>query len=332
MVEELRGGIVNLRPRINRWTPARRDLNFNSSIQSSLVQPHFVVAGKGVDEPIASMPGIHRQSPDVLLQTIAADMKLGIHSHMLFPVVESHEKDPIASIASSKELPLLQAIRDLKSQFGGSIVVMTDVCLCTATDHGHCGVIHNEEINNDLSVVELCKIALAHAEAGADYVSASDMMDGRVLAIRAAFEDAGFVDTGILSYSVKYASSFYGPFRDAAHSMPSFGDRSSHQMDIRSGYGEAILEATSDEAEGADIIMIKPAMTYLDVVRNVADVVSRPVAVYNVSGEYSMIMASTDDDESRGKMVREVFHSFKRAGADIIVSYHARDAMSRKWL
>ena len=332
MVEELRGGIVNLRPRINRWTPARRDLNFNSSIQSSLVQPHFVVAGEGVDEPIASMPGIHRQSPDVLLQTIAADMELGIHSHMLFPVVEEHEKDSSASIASSKDLPLLQAIRDLKSQFGDSIVVMTDVCLCTATDHGHCGLIHNEEINNDLSVVELCKIALAHAEAGADYVSASDMMDGRVAAIRAALEDAGFVATGILSYSVKYASSFYGPFRDAAHSTPSFGDRSSHQMDIRSGYGEAILEATSDEAEGADIIMIKPAMTYLDVVRNVADVVSRPVAVYNVSGEYAMIMASTDDDESRGKMVREVFHSFKRAGADIIVSYHARDAMSRNWL
>ena len=323
---------MNLRPRINRWTPARRDLNFNSSIQSSLVQPHFVVAGEGVDEPIASMPGIHRQSPDVLLQTIAADMELGIHSHMLFPVVEEHKKDSSASFASSKELPLLQAIRDLKSQFGDSIVVMTDVCLCTATDHGHCGLIHNEEINNDLSVVELCKIALAHAEAGADYVSASDMMDGRVAAIRAALEDAGFVATGILSYSVKYASSFYGPFRDAAHSAPSFGDRSSHQMDIRSGYGEAILEATSDEAEGADIIMIKPAMTYLDVVRNVADVVSRPVAVYNVSGEYAMIMASTDDDESRGKMVREVFHSFKRAGADIIVSYHARDAMSRNWL
>ena len=332
MVEKLRGGLVNLRPRINRWTPARRNLNFNSSIQSSLVQPHFVVAGEGVDEPIASMPGIHRQSPDVLLQTIAADMELGIHSHMLFPVVEEHEKDSSASVASSNDLPLLQAIRELKSQYGNSIVVMTDVCLCTATDHGHCGLIHNEEIDNDLSVVELCKIALAHAEAGADYVSASDMMDGRVAAIRAALEDAGFVATGVLSYSVKYASSFYGPFRDAAHSAPSFGDRSSHQMDIRSGYGEAILEATSDEAEGADIIMIKPAMTYLDVVRSVADVVSRPVAVYNVSGEYAMIMASTDDDESRGKMVREVFHSFKRAGADIIVTYHARDAMSRNWL
>ncbi|MCP2504372.1 MAG: porphobilinogen synthase [Candidatus Poseidoniaceae archaeon] len=323
---------MNLRPRINRWTPSRRDLNFSASIHSSLVQPHFVVAGEGVDQPIASMPGIHRQSPDVLLQTIAADMKLGIHSHMLFPVLEEQEKDSTASAASSKDMPLLHVIRQLKSQFGNDIVVMTDVCLCTATDHGHCGIIHDEHIDNDLSVTELCKIALSHAEAGADYVSASDMMDGRVLAIRTALEDAGFVNTGILSYSVKYASSFYGPFRDAAASAPTFGDRSSHQMDIRSGYGEAVLEATTDQAEGADIIMIKPAMTYLDVVRKVADAVSRPVAVYNVSGEYSMVMSSTSDDESRGKMVREIFHSFKRAGADIIVSYHAREAVSRNWL
>lgn len=323
---------MNLRPRINRWTPARRDLNFSSQIQSSLVQPHFVVAGKGIDEPIASMPGIHRQSPDVLLQTIATDMKMGLKSHMLFAVLEEHQKDPTASAASSKDMHLIRVVRELKSQFGNDIVVMTDVCLCTATNHGHCGIIHNGEIDNDLSVTELCKIAVSHAQAGADYVSASDMMDGRVLAIRKALEDAGFVNTGILSYSVKYASSFYGPFRDAADSAPSFGDRSSHQMDIRSGYGEAVLEATSDEAEGADILMIKPAMTYLDVVRKVADVVTRPVAVYNVSGEYSMVMSSTKDDVSRGKMVREIFHSFKRAGADIIVSYHAREAVSRNWL
>ena len=322
---------MKLRPRINRWTNARRDLNFSDDIRSSLVQPHFVVAGEGVDEPIASMPGIHRQSSDVLLRTIAEDMKIGIHSHMLFAVLEDHQKDATGSAASSEDLHLLNVIRELKTQFGNDIVVMTDVCLCTATDHGHCGIIHNEEIDNDLSVSELCKIAVSHAQAGADYVSASDMMDGRVSAIRSALEDAGFVNTGILSYSVKYASSFYGPFRDAADSSPSFGDRSSHQMDIRSGYGEAILEAASDESEGADIIMIKPAMTYLDVVRTVADAVTRPVAVYNVSGEYSLVMSSTSD-ESRGKMVREIFHSFKRAGADIIVSYHAREAVSRHWI
>ncbi len=323
---------MRLRPRINRWTASRRELNYNPSIQSSLVQPHFVVAGKGIDEPIASMPGINRQSPDVLMETISSDMDLGIHSHMLFPVVDGHEKDPTASIASSPDFHLLPLIQELKSKFGNEIVVMTDVCLCTATDHGHCGIIHDNEIDNDLSVTELCKIALSHAEAGADYVSASDMMDGRVSAIRSALENAGFVSTGILSYSVKYASSFYGPFRDAASSEPAFGDRSTHQMDIRSGYGEAILEATSDEEEGADIIMIKPAMTYLDVVRQVADVVSRPVAVYNVSGEYSMVMSSANNVESRANMVREIFHSFKRAGADIIVSYHTREAVSRNWI
>ena len=323
---------MNIRPRINRWTPSRRDLNFGTSIQSSLVQPHFVVEGVGVDEPIPSMPGIHRQSSDVLLKTIASDMEMGIHAHMLFAVIESSKKDATASIASSPDMHLMGVVRELKSIYGESIVVLTDVCLCTATDHGHCGIIHDEQIDNDLTVAELCAIALAHAEAGADYVSTSDMMDGRVFAIRNALEQAGYVSTGILSYSVKYASSFYGPFRDAACSSPSFGDRGSHQMDIRSGYPEAILEAVTDESEGADIIMIKPALTYLDVVRQVSDTVSRPVAVYNVSGEYSMVLSSTPDEHSRGKMVREILHSFKRAGADIIVSYHAREAVSRKWL
>ena len=251
---------------------------------------------------------------------------------MLFAVVDSHDKDPTASKASNSDMPLQVAVAKLKQQFGAEIVIMTDVCLCTATDHGHCGIVHDHQIDNDLTIPELCKIALSHAEAGADYVSASDMMDGRVKAIRDTLEQAGHVSTGILSYSVKYASSFYGPFRDAASSSPSFGDRGSHQMDIRSGYDEAILEAVTDEAEGADIIMVKPAMTYLDVVRQVSDSVTRPVAVYNVSGEYSMVMSSTTDDNSRANLVREIFHSFKRAGADIIVSYHARAAVKGHWL
>ena len=322
---------MNIRPRINRWTISRRDLNFSSDIKSSLVQAHFVVSGSGVDEPIQSMPGINRQSVDVLCKTIASDMALGIKAHMLFAVVDHHQKDPTASKASDSSMPLQQAVAKLKAEYGGEIVIMTDVCLCTATDHGHCGIVHNHQIDNDLTIPELCKIALSHAEAGADYVSASDMMDGRVKAIRAALEESGHVNTGILSYSVKYASSFYGPFRDAASSSPSFGDRGSHQMDIRSGYDEAILEAVSDEGEGADIIMVKPALTYLDVVRQVADAVARPVAVYNVSGEYSMVMSSTDE-ESRPNLVREIFHSFKRAGADIIVSYHTRAAFVGNWL
>ena len=322
---------MNIRPRINRWTISRRNLNFSLDIKSSLVQAHFVVSGSGVDEPIQSMPGINRQSVDVLCKTIASDMALGIKAHMLFAVVDHHQKDPTASKASDSSMPLQQAVAKLKAEYGGEIVIMTDVCLCTATDHGHCGIVHNHQIDNDLTIPELCKIALSHAEAGADYVSASDMMDGRVKAIRATLEESGHVNTGILSYSVKYASSFYGPFRDAASSSPSFGDRGSHQMDIRSGYDEAILEAVSDEGEGADIIMVKPALTYLDVVRQVADAVARPVAVYNVSGEYSMVMSSTDE-ESRPNLVREIFHSFKRAGADIIVSYHTRAAFVGNWL
>ncbi|MAX45376.1 MAG: porphobilinogen synthase [Euryarchaeota archaeon] len=319
------------RPRINRWTQSRRDLIFSPEIKSSLVQPHFVVSGNGVNDAIESMPGISRQSVDVLMETIAEDMKNGISSHMLFGVVESHEKDPIASKASDSEMPLQRAVLQLKEKYGHEIVLMTDVCLCTATDHGHCGVIHNQEIDNDLTIPELVRISLSHAEAGADYISASDMMDGRVKAIRKAFESEGFTSTGILSYSVKYASSFYGPFRDAASSSPSHGDRKSHQMDIRSGYNEAVSEATSDEKEGADIIMVKPAITYLDVVRQVADAVSKPVAVYNVSGEYSMVMSSSKDIAERKAMVQELFYSFIRAGADIIVSYHTREAMSQKW-
>ena len=323
---------MNIRPRINRWTKARRDLNFDVSIKSSLVQPHFVVDGEGIDEPISSMPGINRQSVDKLLDRISKDMEIGINSHMIFPVLDSKDKDSYATKASNLDMPLQIAVKKLKSLYGGDIVIMTDVCLCTATDHGHCGIIHDEEIDNEMSVSELCKIALSHAQVGADYVSASDMMDGRILAIREVLESEGYVKTGILAYSVKYASSFYGPFRDAACSAPSFGDRGSHQMDIRSGYPEAILEAVTDEGEGADIIMIKPALTYLDVVRQVSDVVSRPVAVFNVSGEYSMVLSATPDEESRKKMVREIFHSFKRAGADVIVSYHTREAVSKNWL
>ena len=319
------------RPRINRWTQSRRDLIFSSSIKSSLVQPHFVVAGEGRDEEIDSMPGVNRQSVDVLMETIAKDMDNGISSHMLFGVVDHHEKDPLASKASDLEMPLQIAVSKLKEEYGNDIVLMTDVCLCTATDHGHCGVVHDGEIDNDLTIPELVKISLSHAEAGADYVSASDMMDGRVKAIRKAFEHEGFTSTGILSYSVKYASSFYGPFRDAASSSPSHGDRKSHQMDIRSGYKEATFEAISDQKEGADIIMVKPAMTYLDIVRKVADTVSKPVAVYNVSGEYSMVMSSTKDISERKAMVQEIFYSFYRAGADIIVSYHTREAISEKW-
>ncbi|DAC47109.1 MAG TPA: porphobilinogen synthase [Candidatus Poseidoniales archaeon] len=323
---------MNIRPRINRWTAARRNLLFGDSVLTSLVQPHFVVDGEGVDEPIRGMPGIHQQSVDVLLKTVEEDASHGVRAVMLFGVVDAEHKDEHATHAHEASSHLHQAVLKLKAAHGEDLVVMTDVCLCTATDHGHCGLVHEGEIVNDASVEVLVNIALSHAEAGADYVCASDMMDGRVSAIRAAFEDAGHTNTGLMSYSVKYASSFYGPFRHAAHSSPEFGDRATHQMDVRSGYGEAVLEATMDEAEGADIIMVKPGLPYLDVLRKVADTVVRPVAVYNVSGEYAMIMNATDDEASRQRMVVEVLTAFKRAGADVVVTYHAREAARNRWV
>ena len=323
---------MNIRPRINRWTAARRDLLFGNSVLASLVQPHFVVDGEGVDEPIRGMPGIHQQSVDVLLKTVEEDASHGVRAVMLFGVVDAEHKDEHATHAHEASSHLHQAVLKLKAAHGEDLVVMTDVCLCTATDHGHCGLVHEGEIVNDASVEVLVNIALSHAEAGADYVCASDMMDGRVSAIRAAFEEAGHTNTGLMSYSVKYASSFYGPFRHAAHSSPEFGDRATHQMDVRSGYGEAVLEATMDEAEGADIIMVKPGLPYLDVLRKVADTVVRPVAVYNVSGEYAMIMNATDDEASRQLMVVEVLTAFKRAGANVVVTYHAREAARNRWV
>ncbi len=323
---------MNIRPRINRWTAARRELLFGDSMLASLVQPHFVVAGEGVDAPIEGMPGIHQQSVDVLLQTVKDDFAHGLRAVMLFGVVASEHKDAHASHAHDASSHLHRAVIALKAAHGDDLVVMTDVCLCTATDHGHCGLVHEGEIVNDASVDVLVNIARSHAEAGADYVCASDMMDGRVSAIRTAFEEAGLTSTGILSYSVKYASSFYGPFRHAAQSSPEFGDRATHQMDIRSGYEEAVLEANLDETEGADILMVKPGLPYLDVVRKVADSVVRPVAVYNVSGEYAMVMNATQDEASRQRMVVEVLTAFKRAGAAVVVSYHAREAARKQWV
>ena len=323
---------MNIRPRINRWTAARRELLFGDSMLSSLVQPHFVVAGENVDQPIEGMPGIHQQSVDVLLKTVEDDLAHGLRAVMLFGVVASGHKDAHASHAYDPSSHLHRAVLELKAVHGDDLVVMTDVCLCTATDHGHCGLVHEGDIVNDASVDVLVNIARSHAEAGADYVCASDMMDGRVSAIRTAFEAADLTSTGILSYSVKYASSFYGPFRHAAQSSPEFGDRATHQMDIRSGYEEAVLEANLDETEGADILMVKPGLPYLDVLRKVADSVVRPVAVYNVSGEYAMVMNATSDEASRERMVVEVLTAFKRAGADVVVSYHAREAARKRWV
>ena len=323
---------MKTRPRINRWTEARRNLLFGDFSLQSLVQPHFVVNGSGIDNPIEGMDGIHQQSVDILIQTIRNDYNNGIRSVMLFGIVNSEDKDEQATKASDASSHMHEAIRKLKSEFGESIVVMTDVCLCTATNHGHCGLVEHGHIVNDASVERLCEIAVSHAEAGADYVCASDMMDGRVSAIRSALEAEHHSSTGVLSYSVKYASAFYGPFRHAADSSPEFGDRSTHQMNINSGYGEATLEAMLDEEEGADIIMVKPGLPYLDVLRRVADSVHRPIAVYNVSGEYSMVMNVAKELEMRKQMVCEIMTSFKRAGAQVVITYHAREIAKHAWM
>ena len=323
---------MKTRPRINRWTEARRNLLFGDFSLQSLVQPHFVVNGSGIDNPIEGMDGIHQQSVDILIQTIRNDYNYGIRSVMLFGIVNSEDKDEQATKASDASSHMHEAIRKLKSEFGESIVVMTDVCLCTATNHGHCGLVEHGHIVNDASVERLCEIAVSHAEAGADYVCASDMMDGRVSAIRSALEAEHHSSTGVLSYSVKYASSFYGPFRHAADSSPEFGDRSTHQMNINSGYGEATLEAMLDEEEGADIIMVKPGLPYLDVLRRVADSVHRPIAVYNVSGEYSMVMNVAKELQMRKQMVCEIMTSFKRAGAQVVITYHAREIAKHAWM
>ena len=323
---------LDIRPRINRWTKTRRDLIFGPKIADSLVQPHFIVSGSGIDQEIPGMPGINRQSKDVLIETISQDLSQGLSAHMIFPVMSDSEKDHEGTKAADDGMPLQSAVRELKQKFGDEILLMTDACLCTSTDHGHCGLLEGHNILNDLSVEKLVGIALSHARAGTDYVCLSDMMDGRVLSVRRSFENEGFKSTGIMSYSVKYASSFYGPFREAASSSPSFGDRSSHQMDVRSDYREAILEARADVDEGCDISMVKPGLPYLDVLSEVSSSIERPVAVYNVSGEYSMVMGYAKDPVQRKRVVLEILGSFSRAGADIIVSYHSREAVREGWV
>jgi len=288
----------------------------------------FVVEGRNQRRPIASMPGIFQQSVDNMLIEAHEALKLGVKSLMLFGIPD--EKDPEASHAYFEDGVIQRAIRELKANFGPDVVVMADTCLCEYTSHGHCGMILDGQVVNDPSVEVLALAAISQAQAGADMVCPSDMMDGRVQAIRWALDDAGFEDLPIMSYAVKYASALYAPFRDAAASAPAFGDRKSYQMDPRNRR-EALLEAEQDVIEGADILMIKPALGALDIVRDVRELVSHPIAVYNVSGEYSMVKAAAQAgfiDER--KVVLELLTGMRRAGADILVTYHALDVA--RWL
>ncbi|DAC09967.1 MAG TPA: porphobilinogen synthase [Candidatus Poseidoniaceae archaeon] len=323
---------MDVRMRINRWTEGRRELLYGQRMASGLVQPHFVVEGDGVDEAIPSLPGIHRQSVDVLRERVAKDVAMGLKGHMLFPVHAQSEKDAAGTLGLNDDGPMMRALRALREDHGDAVVLMADVCMCTVTDHGHCGHVHEGTIANDRTVSTLAKMAVVAAEAGADYVGASDMMDGRVGAIRKALEDAGHHQTGVLSYAVKFASAFYGPFRDAAGSSPQEGDRRSHQMDPRSPVREAVMEAKMDEDEGADVLMVKPALAYLDVVAAVRGATHRPLAVYNVSGEYAMVHAQHPELSERRRVVEELMHAFRRAGADLVVTYHAREILAEGWM
>jgi porphobilinogen synthase len=321
------------RPRRLRYHPAVRDLVAEARIDSDmLVQPHFVVPGTNVSEPIDAMPGIDHQSVDRLVATVNDDLESGIRSVLLFGVPDPSDKTPDGSASWADDGEVPTAVRALKTEFGDELVVMTDVCLCGYTDHGHCGLVAGDRIDNDATLPLLANMALAHARAGADVVAPSDMMDGRVAAIRHALDEDDLDHTAIMSYSVKYASAYYGPFREAAHSAPSSGDRRSHQMDVRNRR-EALLEAELDLEEGADILMVKPALAYLDVVRDLRDAFTQPLAVYNVSGEYSMVKAAADrgwiDEQA---LVLENWYAFRRAGADILITYHGRQALVEGWL
>jgi porphobilinogen synthase len=287
------------------------------------VLPLFVCEGDGVRREIASMPGVCNLSVEEAVKEAMAAQADGVRSVLLFGLPD--HKDDIGSTAYDAEAPVQCAVRAIKQQ-APELLVMTDVCLCEYTDHGHCGIVIDGEIANDPTVDQLVRAAISHAAAGADIVAPSDMMDGRVGAIRAALDERGFENTAIMSYAAKYCSAFYGPFREAAASAPAFGDRRSHQMDPANA-AEALREVEQDILEGADIVMVKPAMTYLDVIARVKDRFHYPTAAYHVSGEYAMLKAAARNgwiDEKRAMM--ETLTAIRRAGADIIITYYAREA------
>jgi len=313
-----------IRPRRLRRTSTIRRMVKETCIRvDDLIFPIFVKHGKGEREPIPSMVGHYQLSVDELVKEAEEVWSLGIPGIILFGL--PRVKDKLGSEAYARDGIVQKAVAAVRERVP-ELVVLTDVCLCQYTDHGHCGIIEDGRIDNDATLDILSRVAISHAEAGADFVSPSDMMDGRVRAIRETLERDGFKDTGILAYAVKYASSFYGPFREAADSKPQFGDRKSYQMDPANAR-EAIKEALLDIEEGADIIMVKPALPYLDIIYQVRARIHLPVAAYNVSGEYAMVKAADQRGWIEGeKVMMEMLLSIRRAGADLILTYFAKDA------
>ena len=314
------------RPRRLRRSAAIRGMVRETRLSpDGLVYPLFVCEGEGVRREVPSMPGVHQLSVDQAVAETAAAAGDGVRSVLLFGLPRDEDKDEVGSPADDPGAPVQAAIRAIRNETPDMLVV-TDVCLCEYTSHGHCGIVDGDVIVNDATVDRLARVAVSHAEAGADVVAPSDMMDGRVGAIREALDAARFADVAIMSYAAKYCSAYYGPFRDAADSAPAFGDRRTHQMDP-ANVEEALREVALDLEEGADIVMVKPALHYLDVIARVKEEFGCPTAAYHVSGEYAMLKAAARNgwlDEERA--MREVLTAITRAGADIVITYYARVA------
>ena len=321
---------LTARPRRLRSSAAMRGLVRETRInRDGLVQPLFVVAGTGIVQPIGSMPGVSRYSVDRVVAECRELDAAGVRSVILFGIPDAADKDPYATVNSDPNGIVQRAARAIKDALPAMLVI-ADLCNCEYTDHGHCGILDPAgDVDNDRTLEVLAKTAVSYAQAGVDIVAPSDMMDGRVAAIRTALDDEGYTKTAIMSYAAKYASAFYGPFREAAESTPSFGDRRSYQMDP-ANRREALKEVRLDVDEGADIVMVKPAMAYLDVVHAVREITDLPLAVYHVSGEYSMLKAAAERgwiDEERA--IDETLTAMTRAGADIIITYFAKEYLRR---
>ena len=321
---QLQPGFPTTRLRRLRRTSALREMFRETTLSvSDFIYPLFIVEGDNIRNEISSMPGQFQLSIDQAVRECEELQRLGINSVILFGI--PNEKDEAGSGAYAGDGIVQKTLRAVKAQFP-DLVVITDVCLCEYTSHGHCGVIENSDVDNDRTLELLVKEAVSHAECGSDIIAPSDMMDGRVGAIRQALDEKGYTQIPIMAYSAKYSSAFYGPFREAAESAPQFGDRKSYQMDPGNS-DEAIREIALDIQEGADIVMVKPALSYLDVIRRAKDNFGLPIAAYNVSGEYSMIKAAAERGWLDGeKVMLETLTSIKRAGADVIITYFAKDA------
>lgn len=313
------------RPRRLRINSATRNLVRETKLNiEDLIYPLFIVEGENIKNEISSLPDVYHFSLDMLEEEIKEIKDLGIEHVILFGIPHEHEKDACGSESYNDNGIIQRAVRKIK-EIDPDMNVVTDVCMCEYTSHGHCGILtEGGYVDNDKTLERLAQIAVSHAKAGADMVAPSDMMDGRIKAIREALDKAGFVHIPIMSYSVKYASTFYGPFREAANSAPAFGDRKTYQMDP-ANTNEALIEAELDVLEGADILMVKPALSYLDVIRRVKDNYNLPLAAYNVSGEYAMLKSAVKNGILSEGAIYESILSIKRAGADIIITYFAKD-------